>query len=397
MRDCDWWIKDVNKNIDENELNNDLELTNDIDLIQKEKDVNFENYEKPKEKSELNLLKELANRKSFNKFYNSKCAIQRNGDAVSGTYLRIEIPHDIKPEEILQKYANVEIQYIIGGGIINKSPLKIFYYLCEKFGRDIEIVNPKKIFNKSSKYVNYKKKHIEVSQRLYFENSNMRYLDIPIIFEDFNYSHVQYLITNQFHEIEYILKGDNLKESCYIVNDKVIYYLNYDRRKRMNMDTIEKLTNTFKYKIIDPSENLNFNIANYAKFIFLIMEKNQESYIDFPEIESLTVMIGNKTIHYNTYNFLLEDYENCRIYGISLDSNLSMKKWMDFKKEQNENDLSVINSTNNKLLYKVLDNIKNINIKLSRYIGNIKISILSIHQNILRNMCGMSGNVLNHN
>ena len=105
MRDCDWWIKDVNKNIDENELNNDLELTNDIDLIQKEKDVNFENYEKPKEKSELNLLKELANRKSFNKFYNSKCAIQRNGDAVSGTYLRIEIPHDIKPEEILQKYA----------------------------------------------------------------------------------------------------------------------------------------------------------------------------------------------------------------------------------------------------------------------------------------------------
>ncbi|MBA43046.1 MAG: hypothetical protein CMF62_03440 [Magnetococcales bacterium] len=387
----------MNKNIDENELNNDLELTNDIDLIQKEKDVNFENYEKPKEKSELNLLKELANRKSFNKFYNSKCAIQRNGDAVSGTYLRIEIPHDIKPEEILQKYANVEIQYIIGGGIINKSPLKIFYYLCEKFGRDIEIVNPKKIFNKSSKYVNYKKKHIEVSQRLYFENSNMRYLDIPIIFEDFNYSHVQYLITNQFHEIEYILKGDNLKESCYIVNDKVIYYLNYDRRKRMNMDTIEKLTNTFKYKIIDPSENLNFNIANYAKFIFLIMEKNQESYIDFPEIESLTVMIGNKTIHYNTYNFLLEDYENCRIYGISLDSNLSMKKWMDFKKEQNENDLSVINSTNNKLLYKVLDNIKNINIKLSRYIGNIKISILSIHQNILRNMCGMSGNVLNHN
>jgi hypothetical protein len=109
-------------------------------------------------------------------------------------------------------------------------------------------------------------------------------------------------------------------------------------------------------------------------------------------------------MYYDIYNFLLEDYENCRIYGISFDSNVSMKKWVDFRKEHNESNFfkkyfkNIVNKKKkHNIVFKSLKDIENINIKLSPYVGKINMSSLTIHQNILRNAIGMTFNAFARN
>jgi hypothetical protein len=386
----DQWELDFKRNIDEIELENDLELESIYNLDLTKKDNNFNNLEKQKDLKDFKCLKKyLEDELKPYKFHNNKCTIN-NVDAVSGAYLRIEIPHNCDPNTILQKYANVEIDYKIGGNTINKAPLKVCYYLCEKFGRNIEVLNANILSNEKPKTTIYKKKHFQINKRFNFENLNGRYLDIPIIFEDFCYAHIESIISNKCNVIQYYLIGDELKESCYIVYNNIIMYEYETRKKMMNIWT-EKIINTIYFKQIVKSENLNINIGNKAKFLFLFMEKNQDSYINFPEITSFTVKTTSKTIYYDIYNLLFEDYENYRIYGVSFDPNITMKKWMDFKKEQNEDD-DYYPSKNNKLTFKVLSNIENVNIKFSPYVGNFNMSILVIHQNILMNRYGMTNN-----
>ncbi|MBA43045.1 MAG: hypothetical protein CMF62_03435 [Magnetococcales bacterium] len=392
------WQVNLNKNFDEIELENNLELEqlHNLNLIEKNKDIHFKNYEKQKETNNLKIMKKIASHPAeFFKFHDKSCTIYRTSDAISGAYLRIEIPNNIEPKKILQKYANIELEYNVSGIKISKVPLKIFYYLCEKFGRDIEIVNPRKLSKKNKPNI-YKKEHSQINQRFFFDNSNVCYLDIPIIFEDFNYSHIIPLISMHSDEIKYILSGSNINEQCYIIYNKVIYYES-DLRKIIATTFTRKLNTNLRYISLEPSENLNIKNFGYTKFLFLFMEKNKDTHIDFPEITSFTVTTYNKkmnkiVINYDTTNFLLEDYENCRMYGVSLDHNMSMKKWMDFKKEENGEDYYDIDKIKNKineykLKFKILY-INNLNIKLSPYVGNIKMSILSVDQHILYNANG---------
>ncbi len=393
------WKIDKNKNIDEIELDNDggLELNNllDLELVEKEKDTDFENFEdigKNKKSMEyiLNMIAKEQTEKTFFKFIDNKCDISHNSitpDGVLGAYLRIEIPNNIEPKKILQKYANVELELNLSNTSIYKAPLKIFYYLCEKFGRDIEIIYPKKL-SKKKKKPKINETNSEVNQRYYYENKNVRYLDIPIVFDDFNNSQIYNLIANKEQKNYYYLNGDvRIEENCYIVYERLIYYETYKRRKILYSSMTEHLTNSIYYKPIESNQNLNINIGGcYVKFLFLFMEKNPYSIIDFPEILSFTTIHNNNTTNYDIYNFLLEDYEHCRFYGMSFDPNISMKKWTDLKKDQYKDD----DILNKKTKFKVA-RIDNINIELSPYVGKINMSILLVHQNILNNICGMSG------
>jgi hypothetical protein len=274
------WKFDLNKNLDEIELENSIELEsiNNLKLIKNEEDQDFKNYQK-NDTSASQIMRMVAEGgPKFFKFNNSKAIIKSSsiGDAMTGTILRIEIPRDCNPNTILNKYANVELDYQIGGDTINKAPLKIFYYLCEKFGRSIEVVDGNILSNKNNKAKIYKQNNAVISQRYYFENPNGLYLDIPIIFEDFSYSYIHSTVTNKYHDVTYTLKSSSIiKESCYIIYDNMMYFDTNPRRNLINSGESEKLSNTINFKQLNASQNININMSMEAKFFFLIMEKKK--------------------------------------------------------------------------------------------------------------------------
>ena len=322
------WEAKLNKNIDEYDLENGL---NNLNLIESSRDIHFNSVslvEGSKDRHFDNFCKSksrLIQPKIVFKF-NKDCVIRSGiSDAVSEAYFRIEISRNDNPQKILQKYASTQLEFTIGGQTINKAPLKVFYYLCEKFGRSIEIINPAIMCEKNTPD-KITKNYVQYNQRFNFEKVDVLYLDIPIIFEDFSYSHVDMLFTNGYHEFRYIC-DKKLDNECFIVYDKLINYFS-NRRGKISLLPTEKLMTSLAYNPIQPSNNLNIKVAKYAKFFFLFMEKKKDSFIDFPEILSFSVVNNKKTIHYDTYNFLLEDYEHCRIYGVSFDPNITMKKWL---------------------------------------------------------------------
>lgn len=355
----------------------------------------------------------------------------RAGDTIGSCFLRL-IPNTDDIHQILDMLGDASVYLEICGQSVCRIPsLRMNFIILEKleqYGRSknmgVQVINSstRSIYNEEELDVQKNQyKHGRLIKNLRYSldmDPSLTYLDIPLLFDFFNYGRDINLLNLTFTEVrirfeltEEQTKSTLIQETCYIAPE---YYVYYDCRGRKDLVTSEimierPIMQCEGFPItMTPSGYFTFTHGGtHIKFIFIELV-NLCPDSEMPELLSCEVthrLISSgrpgpdEQAYYqlDPSYFYVADYDtNIRLYAISPHPDTDMRGWIkvinEFKGTNHDYQDSGDTRTGLKgnILYPPV-NIEIFSGLLSTYNPYVKVNIYFYVQNILRTMSGMAG------
>jgi hypothetical protein len=327
----------------------------------------------------------------------------------SSMYLRIKIPNRDNIDRILDNIRHMQLTVQMNQYDFIKIPsLTINLMILNKLkelGRDktrgvntfnlrewLQDKTPEEVKN----YVYRNCKHAVFTVNRYFANSlDDLYLDIPLLFDFFNYgSSIAHNFTIVCSlEATYCdsLKG-LVSEEMYIYPENDIYY---DIAKHRQL--VENVTNVFMscYSSVHsacPNATIDTHGSTRMKFLYVAIESSEPDLdvTEFPEIELVTIILVDGSIHYldNDMMYVADYDKKIRMYVISPDPEKDMRNWIESINEFKPDDLYCDTKSKGnieegvRILYHPM-NVSRIIIKLTHWEPHVTVELHSVEQNCL--------------
>lgn len=352
-----------------------------------------------------------------------KFLISNKCDYVKRAFIRFKLKEKYDDETlkyILKLIGNIKIEYTIGGSEIFKIDNLFFNYaIMSKTNDNIKNIDVKQF---QEEHTIEQIKHlchvcdnnsICGNDKYYFEDKNGFYLDIPVLDNFYFYNGGTKLVALKHRNTTCIIS--NISQFlhqflCDEINfgfEENVYVLG-NTRKQLATSTYELITlqsNVYESRIFKNNNSVDILVHSYNnKFIFLTLYHmtNDIHNEPLPQLLNITLTMKNNVEYVIPLeNISFEQYDDKIVYGISVDENTSMEKWLKFTNECTSNILSKlnddystpknnINSNNYNGIYKCV-NIEKIKMIFTDVSQIVNIEITTLIQNIQRIMYGMSG------
>lgn len=374
-------------------------------------------------------------------------SVKRISDSIGKFSLRLSLKQSCSKESfgtILNLLADASVKIEIGGSPHFQIPkLLLVYLICSELGINIEYLDAQ-VFNSTyskdeiKSMIRTKREESWVyTNKYYFETSNSRYIDIPLLDQFLSYDMPIPIIALSYHDTRFTVsipsstELNKYIESIHIISENIIY-LDKEKKEKMRRKAHElvKMNFSMYYTHGFTSQTFKEYGQHFSKFMFVFIRPSSSNQdigkTDLPTIQSVEIEIDNSTYDNltvpgsqplrprNTYtieqtNMYLAEYDNIYVYGIALDAQSNMKNWVKIVNECNDLYKTLANAeyTNPGIPITNLNtwastqtfkcvNVDRFRIHLSNYSIPVNIEVFIGTQNIQRVMSGMSGEVFGY-
>lgn len=374
--------------------------------------------------------------------------VERKCDLANKPFFRLCLKKDLDHDEtkhLMNLLSDCSFDYEIGGSRLLSMPKLLFNFIIgEKLNCGVEKLNAQEFINTytteeiKQRIVKFIGDGIAFNQKYYFEHTNSNYLDIPLLLDFYFYNTHIPMITSQYHNIRFWFSIPSHKVKLiekYVSGIILMFeenvFVDRGTRRKLVQHRYEMLCMQISmyYFHCYASTVLNVDIKGLptTKFIFVIIRRFEDGdrvtntdhdVSQFPTITNVELGFGtnSSTIDENIssvtidpYNIWVSQFTNIMVYGIACDYNKSMGNWIKTVHEctpvldkmwagndLQENDYMGVGTVTN------INCIDPTHLYLSKPVSHVKImfdnfccpaniEVITVNNNILRNLDGMCG------